>query len=127
VIPFISYALNGFAEGLRGQVAYVRSLQIDVTWRNYIHEEFRNSRTKAAHRQRNILLDIFDKEDGVQISEIPQLSPRLASDYAKVHKLTVYRDVDFLCDKNLLLRLGKKVTANRSLIEQFLPIRANTS
>jgi Fic family protein len=127
VIPFISYALNGFAEGLRGQVAYVRSLQIDVTWRNYIHEEFRNSRTKAPHRQRNILLDIFDKEDGVQISEIPQLSPRLASDYAKVHKLTVYRDVDFLCDKNLLLRLGKKVTANRSLIEQFLPIRANTS
>ena len=125
VLPFLTYALNGFAEGLREQLTYVRYLQMEVTWINYIHEQFRDSRSRASHRQKLLLLDIFDKENPVRISEVPQLSPRLAREYAGKHPITVNRDVEFLVRKNLLLRKGRSVSPNLSLIAEFLPIRAN--
>lgn len=128
VLPFITYALNGFVEGLRDQLKYVRKLQMDVAWINYVHEMFgKNPRSRASHRQKAVLLDIFNKEEPVPISEIDQLSPRLAKEYAGMHPITVYRDVEILRKKGLLLRKGKTVSANRSLIAHFLPIKADLS
>jgi len=125
VIPFITYALNGFLDGLKEQIAYVRTLQMDLTWRNYVYEYFRHFRSKSSHRQRTLLLDIFDRENPVPISEIDQLSPGLAREYAGMHPRTAARDVEALEKAGLLVRYGKGVVANRRLIEQFLPIKAN--
>jgi hypothetical protein len=125
VLPFIIYAINGFAEGLREQLKYVRKLQMDVAWINYVHEIFKNSKSRASHRQKSVLLDIFEREEPVPISEIDQLSPRLAKEYSGMHPRTLERDVEILIGKGLLLREGKKVWADRSLIAQFLPIKAN--
>jgi len=124
VIPFLSYALTGFLEGLRGQLAYIRKLQMEVAWLNYVHDAFRDQSTKAAHRQKSLLLDVFAKEEPVLISALDQLSPRLAKAYAGMHPRTPMRDVEALESRGLLIRDGKMVTANAALIAQFLPIRA---
>jgi len=124
VVPFIAYALEGFLEGLKDQLAYIRKLQMEVTWVNYVHDVFGGDNTKGAQRQKHILLDIFEKEDPIEVSEIDKLSPRVAKGYAGMHPRTSLRDIGTLEKKGLILRDGKKIMANKSVIAQFLPVRA---
>jgi Fic family protein len=123
-IPFMNYALTGFLEGLKGQLAYIRKLHMEVAWLNYIHEHFLHQPGKAAHRMKTLLIDIFEKELPVPVSEIDQISPKLAKAYAKMHPRTPMRDVEALEEKGFLIREGKAVRANRDLIASFLPLKA---
>ena len=59
MLPFVTYALDGFLEGLKEQLAYVRKLQMELAWLNYVHDVFRHENTKAARPQKSLLLDIF--------------------------------------------------------------------
>ena len=124
-LPFFTYALNGFLEGLRDQLAYVRVLQFEVTWTNFVHDFFRDENTKASKRKKTLLLEIHEKGEPVPISELDQLTPKLAKAYAGLHPRTCARDVESLVSADLLIRTGKRVSANRGLIAQFLPICAD--
>ncbi len=123
-IPFLTYALNGFLQGLRSQLAHVRKLQMENAWRNYVHDYFRNQPGKAAQRQKALLLDIFEKDSPVSVAAVDQISPRVAKAYASMHPRTLIRDVKVLEEKRLLVREGKAVRANRELIASFLPTKA---
>jgi Fic family protein len=123
-IPFLTYSLNGFLEGLKGQLAHIRELQMENAWLNYVHEYFHNQSGRSAQRRKALLLDIFEKHSPVLISELDQLSPRLAKAYAGMHPRTAIRDVEALEEKGLLVRDGKAVRAHRELIASFLPTKA---
>jgi Fic family protein len=123
-VPFISYALHGFLEGLKGQLAYIRKLHMEVAWLNFVHEFFLHKPGKAADRQKKLLIDIFEKESPILVSEIDQISPKLAKVYAKMNARTLFRDVESLETNGLLIRDGKAVRANRALIASFLPLKA---
>jgi hypothetical protein len=69
-IPFITYALNGFLVGLKSQLAHIGKLQMEFAWLNYIHDSFRHESSKAAHRQKALLLDLFAKEGAVPIAKL---------------------------------------------------------
>jgi Fic family protein len=124
ILPFLTYALGGFLDGLKGQLAYIRKLHMDVAWLNYVHDVFRNEHTKAARRQKSLVLDIFEREDPVTAAEIEHLSPRLARAYAGMHPRTPGRDIEALERRGLLIRNGRAVRANKELIAKFLPIKA---
>ncbi|MCX6622741.1 MAG: Fic family protein [Acidobacteria bacterium] len=126
VLPFLTYALSGFLEGLKGQLAYIRRLHVETTWVNFVHDYFRNQSSKAAHRQKNLLLDLAEKGEAVQIGELDQLSPRLAKAYANLHPRTGSRDVETLLARKLVVRDGRSIRANLDLISHFLPIKATT-
>jgi hypothetical protein len=34
----VEYAVRGFLDGLREQIAEIRKFQLDVIWRNYVNE-----------------------------------------------------------------------------------------
>ncbi len=123
-LPFITYALNGLLEGLRGQLAYIRKLQMQGAWLNFVHDYFRNAPSKAAQRQKALLLDIFEKESPVPIADVDKMSPRLAKAYAGMHPRTPARDVEALVAKGFLIREGKTVKAHEDLIAGFLPVKA---
>jgi Fic family protein len=125
VLPFLTYALEGFLEGLREQIAYVRTLQMEVMWVNYVHDYFRGQDGRSAERQKWVLLDLYEKAEAIAISEIDKLSPRLAKAYANVSLRTLMRDVESLEKEELITRKGKKIRANQALIAQFLPICAH--
>src|SRR5437016_4762804 len=127
IIPFIGYALEGFLEGLREQLAYIRKLQMDVAWINFVHEVFGRENTKAAGRQKHLLLDLSEKQGPVDIADIDHLSPRLAKAYAGMNPRTLVRDVEVLEQRQFIVRDGKTIRANTALIAQFLPIRASCS
>ena len=44
VLPFLAYALQGFLTGLKEQLAYIRRLNMQVSWVNYVHDVFRHQR-----------------------------------------------------------------------------------
>jgi len=37
LMPFLRYAVQGFLDGIRAQIAEVRAHQMDVAWENYVH------------------------------------------------------------------------------------------
>ena len=124
---FIAYAAQGLVDQLREQLGVIRNLQWDATWRNYVYQ--RLGKGGAAHsRRRRLVLDLSKVETNhgwVAVSEIPELTPGLAREYAGRTSKTLSRDLNALADMNLIRRERRQVKANRELILAFLPARAS--
>jgi Fic family protein len=122
---FIAYAVQGMTDQLREQLQVIRDLQWETTWRNYVYERF--GKGSATHLRRRMLvleLSKITKEEGwVRASEIPNLTPRLAREYAERTSKTLARDLNALLKMNLIQRAPRLVRANKRLILAFLPAR----
>ena len=136
VIPFIFYAVQGLRDGLRDQIQYVRTEQRDVVWRNFVHEKFRDLNTAADIRRRHLVLDLSMQEAGVPRSALQTVSTRIATTYARKGEKTLSRDLNELKAMELVLRTSAPSghekskwlwSANKSLIDAFLPVRRSNS
>ena len=123
-MPFVMYAVKGLVDQLRDQVASIRDMQLDVTWRNYVHEMFRDKAGVTQNRRRHLALDLSQLSEPVPLAKIPEVSPRLASAYARRTRTTVLRDVNALVASDLLVKEAAGYRAKKELIEAFLPLRA---
>ena len=124
---FIAYAVRGLVDQLKEQLQDIRLLQWDVTWRNYVHERFSGMNSKSDARRKRLVLElskINDREGGVNVSQLSQLTPKLAADYASKTPKTLSRDLNAVIEMGLVLRQAQKVKANKGLILAFLPARA---
>jgi len=86
---------------------------MEVAWLNYLHDYFRNQPGKAAQRQKALLLDLFEMASPVPISEVDQISSRLAKAYAGMHPRTPARNVETVHEEGLLIEQGQSVRANQ--------------
>lgn len=122
ILPFLQYALRGFVDQLAKQIEFIRDQQWDVTWRNYVHEQFKNA-TGAAVRQRHLVLDLSATRgsDWVAIAELPRVTARTAEAYARKTHKTLTRDLNALKKLNLIAIEDGKVRARRDIILAFLP------
>jgi len=123
IFPFIEYALRGFVDGLKEQVDVIRDQQWDVTWRNYVHEKFKDKIGEAYVRRRHLALDLSFSQDPVPLSKLKELSPRIAEAYARKTHKTLVRDVNFLKSMELIEVSTEGIRAKRELILAFLPGR----
>lgn len=126
VVPFLIYAIQGFVDGLRAQLAHIREQQWDVAWENHVYDEFRANKGAAADRRRWLVLDLGDARRAVTRAEIRDLSPRLAGAYAKKTDKTLSRDLNALTSMGLVLVTEGGYRANREKILAFLPNKAST-
>jgi Fic family protein len=121
VEAFVSYAVRGFVEELREQLATIRHQQLMVAWVNYVHDRFQGAPTPARRRQRDLVLSLpLDRH--TPTARIARLTPDLAAQYATKQHKTVVRDVNELVRMNLVERGRAGI---RPLIEQlaaFLPL-----
>jgi len=122
VIPFLEYAVQGFLEGLRGQLERIREQTWDVVWCNFVHERFAGQDSRKSARLRHLTLDLSIRSDAVPISEIPDLTPRLSKAYARLSQKTLTRDLEELEEMSLILRQGRSVRPNREQILSFIPV-----
>ncbi|KND30264.1 Fic family protein [Streptomyces stelliscabiei] len=126
ITGFIRYGLQGFVDGLREQIEAIRGQQMMVTWQNFVHAQFDGSETLACMRQRRLVLDL---PWGVMTptAEIPELTPRLARDYAGKGSRTVPRDVNALANRRLVTksRNGRAVMPYTDQLRAFLPVRVD--
>jgi Fic family protein len=123
VLPFLNYAVSGFVDGLRGQLDRIRAQQWDVTWENYVHEQFRSRTSPSDVRRRHLLLDLSEHEEPVPASKLRDLSPRVAAAYAKKTPKTLSRDLRALVEMGLLEVARNGWRAKKEIILGFLPLR----
>ncbi|MCY3619994.1 MAG: Fic family protein [Acidimicrobiaceae bacterium] len=120
-VSFVTYAIRGFADGLREQINQVRAVQLQVAWVNYVHEVMnRFPSSPARDRQRALVLAMPSDRD-VPKSELPLLTPELAAKYATTGPRTLSRDLNRLDRAELVRERRGGWSANHSIIAAFLP------
>lgn len=124
VIAFVAYAIQGFLDGLQGQLDTIWNQQWDIAWRNYVHELFRDKGNPSHQRQRHLVLDLSQMTEPVPMAKLSEVSPRLAKAYAVKTSKTLSRDVNALVKMGLIAATPQGYVAQRHLILSFLPQRA---
>ncbi|MFH1115485.1 MAG: Fic family protein [Pseudomonadota bacterium] len=123
VIPFLTYAVQGFLDGLKQQVAKIQHEQWEVVWRDYVYGKFRHKSSESRDRQRNLVFALSRDYSVVPIKELPLLDPRLARAYARKTERTLSRDVNELLRIGLVKKESKfKVRANFEAISGYISI-----
>ena len=96
---------------------------MNVTWENWVHEQFRDMDTPAKRRQKYIVLDLPADGQAVPASKLSDLSGRVATAYANKGPKTTTRDLNELVHGRMIRRVRGGVIANRGIIRAFLPVR----
>ena len=126
VLPFLNYAVRGFADGLRSQLERIRFQQWDVAWENYVHEKFQHRTSPSDVRRRHLLLDLSDREEPMPFGKLREVSPRVAAAYATKTAKTLSRDLNALIEMDLLELAPAGYRAKKETILAFLPLRRTT-
>jgi len=124
LLPFIKYAVTGFVDQLREQTQAVKTQQLMVSWINYVHGKL-SQKTTAERRQRDVVLAMSEKRGFIKSSEIRQLTPQLAAQYATKTPKTVARDLNRLKSLGLIESGPEGWRANVNLMMAFLPTTLN--
>lgn len=123
VIPFLHYAVQGFVDGLRGQLDHIRRQQWEVAWENYVHDFFRDRTSANDKRKRDLVLALTRHREAVAVSKIPTIDHRLALAYHEKSDRTLMRDLDELVAAELIERTNAGYRARPETILAFLPAR----
>ncbi len=123
LLPFMEYAVQGFVDGLKEQLKHIRDQQWDVTWKNYVHEQFKDKNSAADVRRRHLVLDLSRTKDPVPLPKIRQISPRIAESYANKTAKTITRDINILTSMGLVKWTLEGLRAKREIVLAFLPGR----
>ena len=117
---FLSYAVQGFVDGLEEQLERVRQVNYNSAWREYVDELFEEPSTAAKRRRRELVLSLPTRV-AVKRSEIPRLTPELAVLYSNKQAKTVTRDLNALEEMGLIERTAEGVRAMSEVMLGFLP------
>lgn len=127
-LSFLAYAITGFVDGIREAIGMVRYQQMQVSWVNYVHEQFsREAASKATSRQRSLVL-AMPMGKAVPRSDLAGLTPKLAQLYASAGPRTLSRDLNHLVTMGLLRKCGSRgYEADSDVVRAFLPPMADPS
>ena len=119
VYSFIEYALQGFVDGLREQIKWIKIQQLEVHWINYIHDFFRDKKGVSADRQKHLLIDLSQLHDFVPLDKIQLISRRVMDAYKTKSEKTLRRDIKQLEEDDLVVIDGGRVRAKSERILAF--------
>ena len=117
---FIIYSLQGFVDGLQGQMSLIQEQQLTAFWENYVNAQFRGS-SRADLRKRNLALELSRQDAPTPRNELRLLSAALAAEYARVTERTLNRDIAELEQMGLISRTRNGIRARKEIIQGFLP------
>lgn len=121
LLPFLSYAVSGFVDGLREQLDIVLRQQWDLAWRDYVHLQFHGRQSAVDRRQELLAIEVGFQEQAIDIRKLIDGSTRLARAYRQRTDRTAMRDVASLVARGLLEQQGRMVRARKEAILAFLP------
>lgn len=119
VKAFVLYALQGFVDQLREQIARIQMHHIDIAWRDLVNERFEGMTSQAELRRRNLLLDISWQRPmrRREMLEIPAIEKAYRGKTVK----TLTRDLNALITEDLIERTPEGFRARCDQIFAFLP------
>ncbi len=124
-VGFVLYAVQGFVDGLKEQLALIQESQWIAAWESYVHESFSDAKTPALRRQRELVLAMSRVEGPVGRGDIPTLNPSLAEKYAGKGSKTVTRDLNALKARGLVRKDHDGFRTNREILVRFQAVFAN--
>jgi len=125
ITSFVKYAAEGLVDGLREEIDQVNKQQIDLAWKDYIHEQIFKERSSGNERRFRLVKALTKINKPTKVNELLNVSAVVTKDYAGKTMKSITRDL------NTLITLGlveKTVSGYRAKIEQihaFLPSRNN--
>ncbi len=122
-LPFLQYAVQGFVDGLDAQIEIIREEQQNIAWRNYVHDEFKETSGLVAERRRRLVLDLALFDSPVPLKDLHLITPRIAQAYSGKTQRTVLRDINVLITMGLIERINGGYRAKKETILAFLPPR----
>ncbi|MCH8821941.1 MAG: Fic family protein [Planctomycetes bacterium] len=126
VISFLRYAVGGLLDGLQTQLNLIRTEQLDVAWRNYVYEFFRDrTQSDVARRQQRLVLDLSLQSEAIPRSKLATFSAKVQELYSRTTDKTLLRDIKKLKENKLILEVEGGFIANKERILAFLPPRRN--
>jgi Fic family protein len=121
VVSFIRYALAGFLDELRAQIAVVKVENVQIHWESHVYETFRDMPdTETRTRQRELAL-CMPQDRWITAKEATEVTTRLARLYAKVGERTPTRDLNDLWKLGLVAKDARRYRARRGVIQAFIP------
>ncbi len=123
LVPFIHYAVQGFVDGLKEQLALIRRQQLHVAWLNYIHQSFLDQQTKVKRRRKQLAYDLCNFSEEVPLSKIKDISPAVARMYATKKEMVIWRDLNELIKMEIVEKTEKGYRPKPETILAFLPFR----
>ena len=127
VIEFLTYALQGFVDGLTEQLTVIRRQILRDTWTNYVHTQFHDRKGFANTRRRNLVLDLSEVDGPVPPRDIRTLTPRLAEAYLNKTSKTITRDINVLKTMGLVRQTREGIEPTVDMMLAFLPITGQPS
>lgn len=125
VVPFLVYAVQGFLDGLKEQVAAIQDQQWKVVWRDFVYRSFKGKPSERTIRKQRLVFAISKQAEPVVLREIPDLTPQLARAYAQKTSKALARDVNDLVRQGLLVRESKgKIRARLEAVSGFKSVVA---
>ena len=126
VVPFLYYAVQGFLDGLRGQLEVIWKQHLDIIWQHHIYQHFPRQDTVAGQRRRDLLLELSTSDQAVDPFTLMMTSSRLGDSY-KEKPWTVMKDLQWLTDKGWIKNEGNSYVANKETMLNLRPFRAPSS
>lgn len=124
-LPFIRYAIRGFVDGLKAQLAHIRSQQFADRWEQYIYQRFAHRDSPAALRQRRLVLELSKVFEPVPKTAMRRLSTVLTEAYVGKTGKTLTRDLNALEEMGLVRKTAVGYEPRRDAILAFLPLSAD--
>jgi Fic family protein len=124
-IPFVTYALRGFVDGLAEQLDLVFAWQREDRWEQYVYQQFGELGTEADRRRLRLVLEVSrtTRETGVPVAraDMRWLTPKLAKAYNNKTDKTLTRDLNEIRKLELLIRERRGYRPNESVLLGLLP------
>jgi Fic family protein len=124
-IPFVTYALRGFVDGLAEQLDLIFAWQREDRWEQYVYQQFGELRTEADRRRLRLVLEVSrtSRETGEPVArdDIRWLTPKLAKAYNNKTDKTLTRDLNEIRKLELLIRERRGYWPNESVLQGLLP------
>ena len=118
---FVTYATQGFLDGIRDQIGQVRELHLEVTWINYVHQVMSQHPSSPARDRQRALVLAMPADAEIPKNELPRLTTELAAMYATKGPRTLSRDLNRLQRSGLVHRHYKGWMASQFILKAFLP------
>ena len=123
VIPFITYAVQGFLDGLREQLNFIRQQQWHIAWQSIVESVFEDKYSPADLRRKRFVFDLSKQAEWIPVSKLTEITPRVAKDYASKTIRTLTRDINVLVKTGLVEKRRAEVRAKNEIVFAFLPVR----
>lgn len=125
ILPFITYAVQGFLDGLKAQLAVVKEYVVDQVWSNYVADQFVEKNKPSDLRRRDLIEDLSRilEPKAIPHQQLTLISPRVAKHYAKKTTRTLIRDIEELYKMKLITYDKGLIRARKEEILAFLPIQ----